>query len=196
VAILGSSVKGRNLPRGPSSVGGAQYSAMRCVEGGFPLERCLSHGKRQPGFGCRPRCLTGGVRLGGGRVLHMEVFLRGRRQLCSLGTVWFCATASLRGRRPLCSLGAVYLGTVGTGSLFIVLYYAFGSLMRSKFIKHNAWSYLLLRIKVGVVLAREVLNGLQLLERKKTKSIQVAFDPGGREIVSSCAQIKIFTRTY
>jgi len=46
------------------------------------------------------------------------------------------------------------------------------------------------------VLAREVVHGLQSLERNKTKSIQVAFDPGGREIVSSCAQIKFFTRTY
>jgi len=46
------------------------------------------------------------------------------------------------------------------------------------------------------VLAREVLHGLQPLERNKTKSIQVAFDPGGREIVSSCAEIKFFTRTY
>jgi len=72
---------------------------------------------------------------------------------------------------------------------------ALGSLMRSKFVKHNAWSYLLLHIKVGVVLARGVLHGLQLSEKKKTKSIQVAFDPGGREIVSSCAHIKFFTRT-
>jgi len=59
LAILGSSVKGRNLPRGPSSVGGVRYSAMRCVEGGFPLERCLSHGRPPPGFGCRSCCLTG-----------------------------------------------------------------------------------------------------------------------------------------
>jgi len=77
-----------------------------------------------------------------------------------------------------------------------VLYYAFGSLMRSKFVKHNAWSYLLLHDKVGLVLAREVLHGLQPLERNETESIQVASDPGGREIVSSCAQIKFFTRTY
>jgi len=34
------------------------------------------------------------------------------------------------------------------------------------------------------------------LERNKTKFIQVTFDHGGREIVSSCAQIKFFTRTY
>jgi len=45
--------------------------------------------------------------------------------------------------------------------------------------QHNARSYLLLHIKVGVVLAREVLYGLQPFERNKTKSIQVAFDPGG-----------------
>ena len=56
---------------------------------------------------------------------------------------------------------------------------ALGLLMRSKFVKHKAWSYLLLHIKVGVVLAREVLHGLQLLERNKTKSIQVASDLGG-----------------
>jgi len=46
------------------------------------------------------------------------------------------------------------------------------------------------------VLAGGVLHGLQPLEKNKTKSIQVAFDLGGREIVSSCAQIKFFTRTY
>jgi len=68
--------------------------------------------------------------------------------------------------------------------------------MRSKFVKHNAWSYLLLHIKVGEVLAGELLHGLQPLERNKTKSIQVAFDPGGPEVVSSCSQIKFFTRTY
>jgi len=28
-------------------------------------------------------------------------------------------------------------------------FYAFGPLMRSKFVKHNAWNYLLLHIKVG-----------------------------------------------
>jgi len=58
LAILGSSVRGGNLPRGPSNVGGVRYSAMRCVEGAFPLERCLLHGRRPPGFGCRPCCLT------------------------------------------------------------------------------------------------------------------------------------------
>ena len=46
------------------------------------------------------------------------------------------------------------------------------------------------------MLAGEVFHGLQPLEANKTKSIQVVFDPGGREIVSSCAQIKFFTRTY
>ena len=114
LAILGSSVKGRNLPRGPLGVGGVRYSTMRCVEGGFPLERCLSRGNRPSGFGCGPCCLTGGVELGGGRVLHVEVFLRGRRLLCSLGAVWFCAKASLRDRRPLCSLEIVYSSMVGT----------------------------------------------------------------------------------
>ena len=46
------------------------------------------------------------------------------------------------------------------------------------------------------MLAREVLHGSQPLERNETKSIQVASDPRRREIVSNCAQIKFFTRTY
>ena len=37
---------------------------------------------------------------------------------------------------------------VWKGSLFIVLYYAFGPAIGSKFIKHNAWNYLLLHIKM------------------------------------------------
>ena len=45
------------------------------------------------------------------------------------------------------------------------------------------------------VLAREVLHGMQPLERNKTKFIQVVFDPGGRELVSSCGKINSFTRT-
>jgi len=77
-----------------------------------------------------------------------------------------------------------------------MLYYAFGPLMSSKFVKHNAWNYLLLHIKVGgVVLAREVLHGLQPLERNKYEYIQVEFDPGGRELVSSCGKMKSFTRS-
>jgi len=35
------------------------------------------------------------------------------------------------------------------GSLFTMLHYAFGPLMRNKFVKHNAWNYLFLHIKVG-----------------------------------------------
>jgi len=67
--------------------------------------------------------------------------------------------------------------------------HAFGLLMRSKFVKHNAWNYLLLDIKVGgVVLAREVLPGLQPLERNKFEYIQVEFVPDGRELVSSCGK--------
>jgi len=66
--------------------------------------------------------------------------------------------------------------------------------MSSKFVKHNAWNYLLLHIKVGgVVLAREVLHGLQPLEKNKYEYIQVEFDPRGRE--SSCGKIKSFTRS-
>jgi len=49
--------------------------------------------------------------------------------------------------------------------------------------------------EAGVVLARKVLHKLQPLERNKTKFIQVAFDLGGREIISSCGEIKFFTRT-
>ena len=65
-----------------------------------------------------------------------------------------------------------------------MLYYAFGLLMSSKLVKHKTWNYLLLHIKVGaVVLAREVLHGLQPLERNIYEYIQVEFDPGGRELV-------------
>jgi len=64
--------------------------------------------------------------------------------------------------------------------------------MSSKFVKHNAWNYLLLHIKVGgVVLAREVLHGLQPLVRNKYEYIQVPFDPEGRESLSSCGKISI-----
>ena len=77
-----------------------------------------------------------------------------------------------------------------------MLYYAFGPLMSSIFVKNNAWNYLLLHIKVGgVLLAREVLHGLQPLERNKYEYIQVEFDPGGRELVSSCGKMKSFTRS-
>jgi len=45
------------------------------------------------------------------------------------------------------------------------------------------------------VLAREALHGLQPLERNKYEYIQVEFDPGGRELVSSCGKMKSFTRS-
>ena len=77
-----------------------------------------------------------------------------------------------------------------------MLYYAFDPLMRSKFVKHNAWNYLLLHIEVGgVLLAREVFHRLQPLERNKYEYIQVEFDHGGRELVSSCGKIKSFIRS-
>jgi len=77
-----------------------------------------------------------------------------------------------------------------------MLYYAFGPLMSSKFVKHKACNYLLSHIKVsGVVLAREVLCGWQTLEMNKYEYIQVEFDPGGRELVSSCGKMKSFTRS-
>jgi len=44
-----------------------------------------------------------------------------------------------------------------------------------------------------VVLAREVLHGLQPLEMNKYEYNQVEFDPRGRELVSSCRKIKSFT---
>ena len=47
----------------------------------------------------------------------------------------------------------------------------------------------------GGVLAREVLHGLQPLERNKYEYIQVQFDPGGRELVSSFEKIKSFARS-
>ena len=47
----------------------------------------------------------------------------------------------------------------------------------------------------GLVLAREVLHRLQPLERNKYEYIQVEFDTGGRELVSSCGKMKSFTRS-
>jgi len=47
----------------------------------------------------------------------------------------------------------------------------------------------------GVVLAGKVLHGLQPLERNKDEYIQIEFDPGGRELVSSCGKITSFTRS-
>ena len=44
------------------------------------------------------------------------------------------------------------------------------------------------------MLAREVLHGLQPLERNKYEYIQVEFDPGGMELVSSYGKMKSFTR--
>jgi len=44
----------------------------------------------------------------------------------------------------------------------------------------------------GVVLARKGLHRFQPLESEK---YQVEFDPGGRELVSSCGKIKFFTRS-
>jgi len=47
----------------------------------------------------------------------------------------------------------------------------------------------------GEVLAKKVLHRLQPLEKNKDEYIQVEFDPGGRELVSSCGEIKSFTRS-
>ena len=46
-----------------------------------------------------------------------------------------------------------------------------------------------------VVLARKVLHRLQPLERNKDEYIQVEFDPGRRELVSSCGKIKSLKRS-
>jgi len=46
-----------------------------------------------------------------------------------------------------------------------------------------------------VVLAREVLHGLQPPERNQYEYIEVEFDSGGRELVSSCGKIKSFIRS-
>ena len=47
-----------------------------------------------------------------------------------------------------------------------------------------------------VALARKVVHGLQPVERNKDEYIQVEFDPGGRELVSSCGKIKSFKRSF
>jgi len=67
-----------------------------------------------------------------------------------------------------------------------VLYYAFGPSIRSKFVKHNAWNYLV-TYQGGGLLPRNVIDGLQPLESNK---YQVEFDPGGRELVSTCEKNK------
>jgi len=76
-----------------------------------------------------------------------------------------------------------------------MLYYAFGPLMsQTKRMKLFIVTY-----QGGAVLAREVLHGFQPMERKKYEYIQVEFDPGGRELVSSCGKIKSFSgslKTY
>ena len=46
------------------------------------------------------------------------------------------------------------------------------------------------------MLAREVLHGLQPLERNKYEYIQVEFDPEGRESVSSCGKITSAGRAF
>ena len=44
----------------------------------------------------------------------------------------------------------------------------------------------------GVLLRRNVIDGLQPLESNK---YQVEFDPGRRELVSTCEKLKSFTRS-
>ena len=51
------------------------------------------------------------------------------------------------------------------------------------------------RYQSGVVLAGKVLHRLQPLERNKDEYIQIEFDLGGRELVSSCGKIKYITRS-
>ena len=67
-----------------------------------------------------------------------------------------------------------------------MLYHAFGPSIRSKFVKHNAWNYLLL-YQGGVLLPRNVIDGLQLLESNK---YQVELVPGRRDLISTCEKNK------
>ena len=61
-----------------------------------------------------------------------------------------------------------------------MLYHAFGPSIRSRVVKHNVWNYI---YQGGVLLPRNVIDGLQPLESNK---YQVEFDPGGRELDSTC----------
>ena len=75
------------------------------------------------------------------------------------------------------------------GSLFTMLYYAFGPLMSQT----QRMELFIVTYQGGVVLAREVLHGLHPLQMNKYEYIQVEFDPRGWELVSSCGKIKSFT---
>jgi len=69
-----------------------------------------------------------------------------------------------------------------------VLYYACDPSIRNRFVKHNAWKLFIITYQGGVLLPRNVIDGLQPLESNK---YQVEFDPGGRELVSTCEKIKL-----
>ena len=48
------------------------------------------------------------------------------------------------------------------------------------------------RMELFVITYQGWVHGLQPVERNKDEYIQVEFDPGRRELVSSCAKIKSF----
>ena len=107
LAILGSSVKGENLPRGPSGVGGVRCSAMRCVEGGFLLGRCLSRGNRPSGFGLLATWFNRGVWSQVGAVLSI------RRGSCVVGgSAWQAAIALSDGCLVLCEGVSVWQAAI------------------------------------------------------------------------------------
>jgi len=47
---------------------------------------------------------------------------------------------------------------VWKGSLFLVLYYAFGPSIRSKFVKHNAWNFFIGTYQGGVLVLGNVID--------------------------------------
>jgi len=65
----------------------------------------------------------------------------------------------------------------------MVLYYAFGPSIRSKIRQTQCMELFSVIYQGGVLLQRNVINGLQPLESNK---YQGAFDPGRRELVSTC----------
>ena len=65
----------------------------------------------------------------------------------------------------------------------MVLYYAFGLSIRSKIRQKQCMELFSVIYQGGVLLQRNVIDGLQPLESNK---YQGAFDPGRRELVSTC----------
>ena len=65
---------------------------------------------------------------------------------------------------------------------------AFGPSIRSRFVKQNAWNYLLLHIKMGYC-CQEMLS--TDCNHWKVINMKLNFDPGWRELVSTCEKIKV-----